>query len=191
MKKVSQHKDLHAQNQFLSNLFLIRKKDVGYCPVINLKTMNQFVPYMHFKMESFQTLMKERGYMYKIDLKDAYFTVSLDKSCRHLVRFLWEGNLYQLLCLCFGLGPAPRVFTKILTVQTSLLHRLNIRILIYLEDILLMPQSIERLLVARYTVIFLLQHLGFVINLKMSVKEPVQTVEYTSLVINLIQITLS
>ena len=112
--------------------------------------------------------------MCKIDLKDAYFTIPLDKSCRHLVRFLWEGNLYEFLCLFFSLGPAPRVFTKILKVAISLLRHLNIRILIYLEDMLLMSQSIERLLVARDTVIFLLQHLGFVINLKKSVMEPVQ-----------------
>ena len=32
-------------------------------------------------------MMKERDYMYLIDLKDAYFAVLLDKSCRHLVRF--------------------------------------------------------------------------------------------------------
>ena len=94
-------------------------------------------------------------------------------------------------CLCFGLAPAPRVFTNILKVPISLLHRLNIRILIYLDDMLLMSQSIERLVIVRDTVIFLLQHLGFVINLKKSVMEPVQTIEYLGLVINSIQITLS
>ena len=135
--------------------------------------------------------MKGRDYMCKIDLKDAYFTVPLDKLCRHLVRFLWEGSFYEFLCLCFGLEPAPRVFTKILKVPISLLRRLNIRVLIYLDDMLLMSQSIERLLVARDTVIFLLQHLGFVINLKKSVMEPVQTIEYLGLVTNSIQMTLS
>ena len=158
----------NAQNQFLRNIFLVRKKDGGYRPVINLKTLNQFVPCMQFKMESLQTLkfmMKERDYMHKTNLKDVYFTVPLDKSCRHLVRFLWEMNLYKFQCLCFGFRPAPRVFTKILEVPISFLRRLNIvYILIYLDNMVLMSQSTERLLVARDTVIFLLQHLGFVIN---------------------------
>ena len=194
IKKVSQHKDQHAQNQFLSNLFLVRKKDDGYRPAIILKPLNKFVTYMHFKMESLQTLtymIKERDYICKIDLKDTYFTVPLDKLCRYLVRFLREGNLYEFLCLCFGLRPATRAFTKILKVPIFLLCRLNIRILIYLDDMLLLSQSIERLLVARDTVIFLIQHLGFVINLKKSVMEPEQKIKYLGLVINSIRMTLS
>ena len=54
-----------------------------------------------------------------------------------------------------------------------------------------MYQSIENLLVARNTVIFLLQHLGFEINLKKSVMEPVRTIEYLGLVINSIRMTRS
>ena len=94
--KVSLQNDQLSQNQFLSNLFAVKKNGCGYQRVTNLKTLNQFVPYMHFKMESLQTLkymMKERDYMCKINLKDAYFTVPLDKSCDHLARLSWEGNL--------------------------------------------------------------------------------------------------
>ena len=79
---------------------------------------------MSFKMESLQTLkyvMKERDYICKIDLKDAYFVVPLDKSCHHLARLLWEGEIYEFLCLCIGLGPVPRVITKILKVPISVL----------------------------------------------------------------------
>ena len=54
-----------------------------------------------------------------------------------------------------------------------------------------MPDSIKRLLVTRDTVIFLFQYLGFAINLKKSVMEPVQTIEYLDLVINFIRITIS
>ena len=82
------------------------------------------------------------------------------------------------------------IFTKLLKFPISLLRRLNIRILIYLDD-MLMSQSIVELLVAIDTVIFLLQHLGFVINFKKSVMETVQTIECLSLVINSIRMTLS
>ena len=42
-----------------------------------------------------------------------------------------------------------------------------------------------------FSAIFLLQHLGFVTNLKKSCKEPVQAIEYLGLVINSIRMTLS
>ena len=50
LKQVSQHTDQHAKI-----IFFVRKKDGGYSPVIDPKTLNQFVLYMHFKMESSQT----------------------------------------------------------------------------------------------------------------------------------------
>ena len=85
--------------------------------------------------------------MCKIDLKDAYFSVPIDKSHRKYLRFVWEGNLYEFLCLCFvwegnlyeflclcfGLGLAPLIFTKLVKVAIALLCRLNIRLIIFLD----------------------------------------------------------
>ena len=56
IKKVSQHKDHHAQNQFLSNLFLVSKKDEVYRPAINLKILNQFVPYQPCPQSNFKKI---------------------------------------------------------------------------------------------------------------------------------------
>ena len=39
-----------AQEEFLSTIFLVGKKDGGNCPVINLKKPNAFIHYEHFKM---------------------------------------------------------------------------------------------------------------------------------------------
>ena len=94
-------------------------------------------------------LLKENDYMCKIDLKDVYFCVPLHTSQRKYIRFQWEGQLYEFLCLCFGLGPAPRIFTKLMKIPISVLRRMNKRLIIYLDDILLMAQSISELNIAR------------------------------------------
>ena len=90
-------KSFSLKGEFLSSLFLISKKGGGNRPVINLKDLNWFIPYKHFKMEGLHCLkyVLEKGdYMCKVDLKDAYFSVPLHKDSRTLVRFLWSGNLY-------------------------------------------------------------------------------------------------
>ena len=175
------------KGELLSNLFLVKKRNGGQRPVINLKHLNAFIPYNHFKMEGLQNLrysLQEGDYICKLDPKDAYYSVPLQKISRKYVRFRWSGNLYEFLCLCFGLGPAPRFFTKLLKIPIALLRRMNIRMIIYLDEMLLMGHSIEEIRMCCNTVIFLLQHLGFVINWKKSVLTPVQEIKFWGLKIN-------
>ena len=184
----------HAAGEFISNLFLVEKKDGGQRPVINLKHLNQFVPFEHFKMEGLHCLkymLRKGDFMCKLDLKDAYFCLPLHQQSQKYVRFLWEGSLYQFLCLCFGLGPAPRVFTKLLKVPMAVLRRLNILIIIYIDDMLVIGRSFQETVMARDTIVFLLQHLGFLLNLEKSVLTPCQEIEFLGLKINSVTMTLS
>ena len=181
-------------DQFLSNILLVKKKDGGNRPCINLKALNKFIPYKHFKMEGLHCLkylLEENDFLCKIDLKDAYFSVPLCMSSRKFVRFAWSGNLDEFLCLCFGLGPAPRIFSKLLKVPIALLRRLNIHLVIYLDDILLMGRTLEEILMSRDTVNFLLQHLGFVINLKKSVLKSSQQIDFLGLKVDTHTMTLA
>ena len=50
-RKVQFRKCHTFQESFLSNIFLANKSDEGKSPVINLKNVNSFIPYQHFKME--------------------------------------------------------------------------------------------------------------------------------------------
>ena len=56
---------------------------------------------------------------------------------------------------------------------------------------LLIGHSLEKIIMSRDTVIFLLQHLGFVINWKKSVLTPVQEIEFLGLTINSVTLELS
>ena len=59
--------------QLLSNILLV-KKDGGNRPCINLKALNKFIPYKHFKMKGLHCLkylLEKNDFLCKIDLKDA------------------------------------------------------------------------------------------------------------------------
>ena len=49
------------EDQFLSSLFLVKRKDGGNQPAVNLKDLNSNIPYQHFKMEE-MFLLKECCY---------------------------------------------------------------------------------------------------------------------------------
>ena len=72
-----------VSDQFLSSLFLVPKRDGKSRPVINLKELNVFLQYDHFKMECIHLLRdlpQPHDWLGKIDLKDAYFVVPIWKD---------------------------------------------------------------------------------------------------------------
>ena len=93
--------------------------------ILNLKSLNQYVVYHHFKMDTIWTavaMMKPGCYMATIDLKDAYYSVSIAKLDRKYLKFSWRGNLYELTCFPNGLAFCPRKFTKLLKPVYSTLR---------------------------------------------------------------------
>ena len=62
--------------------------------------------------------------------------------------------------------------------------RINIRLIIYLNDILIIGRSLEEILLSQDTVIFLLECLGFVRNLQESKFEPNTKIEFLGMEIN-------
>ena len=167
-----------TKGKVLSNLFLVEKKYEGNCPIINLKNFTKFIPYDHFKMEGLHCLkyiLEQDHLVCRIDLKETYFSVLLNKNSQKFFRFQWRSNLYELLCLCFGLRLTPKFFRKLSKVPLALLRRFTIQVIIYLVDMLLMGRTLPEILMAKDTLIFLLQHLGFVINLRKISTSPCET----------------
>ena len=65
---------------FYSRLFLVPKKGGSFRPVIDLSQLNKFIANEHFQMENLMCikhLLNPNEYMVKLDLKDAYLTVSV------------------------------------------------------------------------------------------------------------------
>ena len=108
--------------------------------------------------------------MWKLDLKDSCFCISLGKSSRKYVRFQWAGNLFEFIYLCFGLEPALRTFTELMKIPISLHHGIYILMIIYVHGILILWRTMEYAQMNCQTqmncqsIILILQGLRFVTN---------------------------
>ena len=165
-----------SEHGFVSQLFAVPKKDGGIRPVVNLKALNSHVQQVPFKMEGIHLLkdiLRPGDWMTKVDLKDAYFSIPVSSHDRKFLRFRWQGKMYQFNCLPFGLSSAPWIFTKPATKPVvTILRTLGMRIIIYIDDILVMAPSKELAQEHTECLIFLLENLGFTVNPQKSLTDP-------------------
>ena len=140
------------------------------------KLLCRVQPFQNRRFISFRKAPRGKGLSLEIGSKDAYFSASLHLDSQKYVKFQWNQKLYQSLCLCFWLALAPRVLTKL--VKVAILRRLNLLLILCLDDILLIVRFQKELIMARETLTFLLQNLSFLINFEKSVLQPFQKVEF-------------
>ena len=142
-------------------------------------------------LETVKSLMRKGDWLVKLDLKDAYLTVPIFQEHQKFLRFCWKNRIFQFTCLPFGLCSAPRSFTKLLKIVVSFLREKGIRLVIYLDDILLLNQSATDISLDLHLVVSTLQHLGFLINWDKSVTTPTQDLEYLGVVFDSTKLSLS
>ena len=176
-----------SSESFFSQMFLVPKKDGRQRPVTNFKRLNQSVKTEHFKMEGIhmlKDLLRAGDWMAKIDLKDAYFMIPIAQEDRDFLKFQWKDQTYQFNCLPFGLSSAPWVFTKITRPVVAALREIGLRLIIYIDDILVIAET-ESLLKDHVTaVMYLLENLGFVVNHPKSELDPSQEIEFQGFTVN-------
>ena len=76
------------------------------------------------------------------------------------------------------------MFTKILKPAIELLRSTGIRLVIYMDDMLIMARSIQLLREHIYQILYLLENLGFIINNKKSLLSPTQVIELLGMIVN-------
>lgn len=179
---------------FLSNIFVVPKHSGGNRLIINLKPLNEFVHSFHFKMEGIHTLkdsVRPGDFFTKLDLKDAYLAIPVKENHRKFLQFYFDGNIFQFKTLCFGLSCSPWAFTKLLRTVVSFLHSRGIRLIIYLDDFLILNETKVGREKDFHTVKLFLMSCGFFINHEKSQPIASQSIEYLGLIVDSTNMTLS
>ena len=79
--------------------------------------------------------MRSGDLIVKLDLKDAYFSISFYAAWKKFERFSWKGILYKFAC------------------PMQVLRRMKIKLTFYLDDILVLHQTLNIILKAKDTII--------------------------------------
>lgn len=167
LKKGAIAPTLEEKGQFISNIFLVKKKNNKYRPVINLKKLNEFIEYHHFKQETLDYILKSikrNSYFTSLDLSEAYFSISIHHDFRKYLKFYWRNQLYAFQCLPFGISSAPRVFTKVMKVVFSHIRSYGISSFFYIDDSLYQEADYQMAVNNTLMVQNFMESLGFVIN---------------------------
>ncbi|KAN0033197.1 hypothetical protein ACTFIV_005208 [Dictyostelium citrinum] len=171
---------------FYSNVFTVPKPGTNILrPVLDLKSIILLSQSNHLP-----SMVKQGYYMVKLDIKKAYLHVLVDPHYRDLFRFVWNGVHYRWKTMPFGLSTAPRIFTMLLRPVLRMLRELNISVIAYLDDLLIVGSTKEECLSNLNKTMELLVKLGFKLNLEKSVLEPTQSITFLGLQIDSISMQL-
>lgn len=162
--------------------------------ILNLKELNTWINYNHFKMDSIHTciqLMKPHYFMGSVDLQNAYYSIPVHPAHQKYLKFAWQGKLYQFTCLAQGLASAPRLFTKIMKPVFATLRGKGHLSSSYLDDSFLVGSSYDECKANIRDTLDLLRALGFYPNEDKSVIKPTHKIQHLGFILDSIELSVS
>ena len=181
--------------EILSPIFVTPKKDGTSRVIFNLKNLNNFIVYHHFKMDTLHAainLMTPGCFMTSIDLKNAYYSIPMATEHQKYLKFIWRDTLYCFTCLPMGLSSSPRIFTKVMKpVFATLRAKYGHMCLGYIDDSFYTAQTFVDCLQATLHAVKLISKLGFYVHPDKSVLIPTQSLEFLGFVLCSINMTVT
>ncbi|XP_056093378.1 uncharacterized protein LOC130072339 [Rhinichthys klamathensis goyatoka] len=128
--------------------------------------------------------IKQNDWFTSVDLKDAFFHISIYPPHRKFLRFAYQGICYEFTVLPFGLSLSPRSFCLCAEAGLAPLRISGLRILTYIDDWLIIAESKEKVLQDTDRVLAHITSLGFQVNVSKSNFTPSQNVIFLGLELN-------
>ena len=155
--------------------------------VMDLRYLNQHLVVPKIKFESYNDVasqIRPGDWLTKVDLKKGYLHVPMNAKYQRYLGFHFGGKNYVFRAMPFGLSSAPAAFTKLLRPVAQLLRQKGLRLVIYLDDILLMSDSYGQAVQDVALLTETLCSLGWCVNYDKCQLTPVQSLEFLGLVLS-------
>ncbi len=136
------------------------------------------------------TLIRPNMFFCSMDLKQAYYSVAVSEEFRKFLRFTWNGIIYEYTCLPNGLSSAPRVFSKLLKPMFSALRKLGHSNVAYIDDSLLLSDTLTECATNVADTLQLADDLGFTVHKDKSVVIPTQQIVFVGFLLCSVTMTI-
>lgn len=171
----------HHENEFISPIFLVKKKNDEFRMILNLKLLNESIVYHHFKMETFESalkLVKPNCFFASVDLRHAYYSVPIATEQQVKLRFQKDGKIFQYVCLPNGISCAPRIFTKLMKPVYASLRMLGHVNSGFIDDSLLLGDTYDECHLNITDTVNLMGKLGFIVHPQKSILIPTNKITF-------------
>ena len=135
-------------NVWVSNIFLVPKKNWGFRMILNLKELNKHVVYTKFKMDGIEKVVQmlcPMDFCSSLDISRAYCHLYIFLDHQKYFQFTWKGQFYCYCTLPQGFSDSPQIFVKCTAPIVAALHKLLVNILIYIDDTFLPAPSFKQM----------------------------------------------
>ena len=170
------------QAAYTSPVGIVPKKGGEWRKIWDGRVVNEEQMDIHFRMEGVETvqmLMRKGDWATSIDLKSAFNHLQVSMQMRPFLAFQYEGQHYRYKAMPFGSKHSPRLFTEALSYPMRYIRaHWDIRIVQYMDDLLLLHQDPRKLQLYTLQIAAYLQSLGWTLSLKKCALTPAQTVVY-------------
>ena len=173
IKVVQQDRSLEENSAQYFVLFVQPSDEFG-----KSQSLHSLLPFQNGRVIPVERNITGRGLNLQNRPQGCIFFSPTKPEIPKVCKFQMEGSILSVPLPLLPFGTSPKDIHKVDENSHSLLIKLHVRLIIFLDNILLMASSKEELTLARDTLIYLLQNLGFLINRKKLVLEPCQNIQF-------------
>lgn len=134
-----------SNSEYSSPIVLIRKKTNDYRLCVDYRSLNKITLRDNFPIpliEDQLDQLKDKNYFSRLDLKNAFYFVDMDKSSIKYTSFVTPDAQYEFLKMPFGLKNSPSVFMRFIhNIFKDLLEQQ--KILIYIDDLMIATKTVQ------------------------------------------------
>ena len=147
-----------------------QKPEKEYRKVVDCRAVNAEMETIHFRMDSPETvqqLAREGDWATSLDLKSAFTHLRVNETLRPFLCFMHKDECYAYQAVPFGAKHSPRYFTEALGYALKYIRaHWDIRIVAYMDDLLLLHQDRDHLQLCTLQIAAFLQFLGWTLSVR-------------------------